>query len=70
MHKQGKAIESLNFSLRKATKSRAAFPDDDSVYKIIYLATQKVSQKWTQPIRNWGLFQNQLIVIFGDRVKI
>lgn len=64
------AIESLNFSLRKVTRNRAAFPDDDSVYKIIYLATQKISQKWTQPIRNWGLLLNQLIVIFGDRVKI
>lgn len=64
------AIESLNFSLRKATKNRAAFPDDDSVYKIIYLATQKISKKWTQPIQNWGLLLNQLMVVFGDRVEL
>ncbi len=46
------AIESLNYSLRKVTKNRSAFPDDDSVYKIMYLAIGKASQKWTQPIRN------------------
>ena len=64
------AIESLNYSLRKVTKNRAAFPDDDSVYKIMYLAIGKASQKWTQPICNWGLAVNQFSIIFGDRVKL
>ena len=64
------AIESLNYSLRKVTKNRSAFPDDDSIYKIMYLAIGKVSQKWTQPIRNWGLALNQFSIVFGDRVKL
>ena len=64
------AIESLNFSLRKVTKNRSAFPDDDSIYKIMYLAIDKASQKWTQPIRNWGLALNQFSIVFGDRVKL
>ena len=64
------AIESLNFSLRKVTKNRSAFPDDDSIYKIMYLAIGKASQKWTQPIRNWGLALNQFSIVFGDRVKL
>ena len=64
------AIESLNYSLRKVTKNRSAFPDDDSVYKIMYLAIGKASQKWTQPIRNWGLAINQFSIVFGDRVKL
>ena len=64
------AIESLNYSLRKVTKNRSAFPDDDSIYKIMYLAIDKASQKWTQPIRNWGLALNQFSIVFGDRVKL
>ena len=64
------AIESLNYSLRKVTKNRSAFPDDDSIYKIMYLAIGKASQKWTQPIRNWGLALNQFSIVFGDRVKL
>ena len=65
------AIESLNASLRKVTKNRAAFPDDDAIMKIMYLAIQKVAKKWTMPIRNWGLALNQFVILFGaDRVKI
>ncbi len=65
------AIESLNASLRKVTKNRAAFPDDEAIMKIMYLAIQKASKKWTMPIRNWGLALNQFAILFGaDRVKI
>jgi len=64
------AIESLNASLRKVTKNRAAFPNDDSIYKIMYLAIDKISRKWTMPIRNWGLALNQFSIMFGERVKL
>ena len=46
------AIESLNYTLRKVTKNRNAFPDDDSVYKIMYLAINNISKKWTMPVQN------------------
>ena len=46
------------------------FPDDDSIYKIMYLAIGKASQKWTQAIRNWGLALNQFSIVFGDRAKL
>jgi len=62
------AIESLNFSLRKVTKNRAAFPTDESIYKIMYLAINKVSKKWTMPIRNWGVALNQFSIMFEERV--
>ena len=63
------SIESLNASLRKVTKNRAAFPDDDSIIKIMYLAISKAAKKWTMPIRNWGLALNQFAILFGaDRV--
>lgn len=65
------AIEALNASLRKVTKNRAAFPDDEAIMKIMYLAIQKASKKWTMPIRNCGLALNQFAILFGaDRVKI
>jgi len=63
------AIESLNASLRKVTKNRAAFPDDEAIIKIMYLAISKAAKKWTMPIRNWGQALNQFAILFeADRV--
>ena len=47
------AIESLNSVIRKAIKKRKLFPTDDSAKKVVYLAIQAASKKWTMPIRNW-----------------
>ena len=47
------AIESLNSVIRKAIKKRKLFPTDDSAKKVIYLAIQAASKKWTMPIRHW-----------------
>jgi transposase-like protein len=46
-------IEPLNFSLRKIIKGRSAFPNDDSVYRSIYLGLERISRKWTMQIKNW-----------------
>ena len=46
------AIESLNFSLRKVTKNKSSFPDDDSIYKIMYLAIKNASTRWTMSIKD------------------
>lgn len=62
------AIESLNASFRKSTKTRGSFPNDEATLKILYLAMKKVSKKWTMPIREWGETINQLAVLFGNRV--
>ena len=64
------AIESLNYTLRKVTRNLNAVPDDDSVYKIMYLAINNISKKWTMPVQNWGVIINQLSIMFGDRVKL
>lgn len=64
------AIESLNYSLRKMLKNRGAFPNDDSIVKILYLAINRVSKKWTMPIRNWKAALNQFVILFGDRVPV
>lgn len=63
------AIESLNASLRKVTKTRRSFPTDDSVMKIIYLALHQISKKWTMPIRDWKPAMSQFMIRFGDRIS-
>lgn len=62
------AIESLNYSLRKLLKNRGAFPNDESIMKIFYLALNRVAKKWTQPIRDWKAALNQFVILFGERV--
>ena len=63
------AIESLNSVIRKATKKRKVFPTDDAAKKIIYLATQQASKKWTMPIRNWKPALNRFMIEFEDRLS-
>ena len=62
------AIESLNFSLRKVTRNKSSFPDDDSIYKVMYLAIKNASARWTMPIKDWGLAVNQFAILFDGRV--
>ena len=64
------AIESLNYSLRRMLKTRGAFPTDDSILKILYLAINRVAKKWTMPIRDWKAALNQFIILFEDRVPV
>ena len=61
------AIESLNSVIRKAIKKRKLFPTDDSAKKVIYLAIQAASKKWTMPIRNWKLALNRFMIEFEGR---
>lgn len=62
------AIESINSSIRKVIKNRKIFPKDNSVFKVIYLAIEQVSKKWTMPVRNWGEALNRFEIEFGDRL--
>ena len=62
------AIESVNMSLRKVTKNRGSFPNDESMIKLLSLALQNIEKKWTMPIRNWKSALNQFTIIFGDRM--
>ena len=64
------AIESVNMSLRKVTKNRGSFPNDTAMLKLLYLALQNISKKWTMPIRNWKSALNQFTIIFEDRMPI
>jgi transposase-like protein len=64
------AIESLNYSLRKVLKGRSAFPNDESIMKVLYMGLQHVARKWTQPIPEWKVALNQFVIQFGERVQV
>ena len=62
-------IESLNSTIRKYTKTKTVFPDDQSVMKAVYLAISNIQKKWVNPIRDWGMILNQFIIKFETRCK-
>ena len=64
------AVESLNSSIRKYTRSKLIFPDDQAALKSVYLAVMNVERKWVQQIRNWGQILNQFVIIFENRCRI
>ncbi len=62
------AIEGYHRQLRKVTKTKGAFPTDQAVRKLLYLATERIVKKWTMPLPNWALIRNQLAIRFEDRM--
>lgn len=63
-------IEGYHRQIRKVTKSKGAFTSDMALLKLIYLATQNIQKKWTQPLQNWSITVSQLSILFGDRLKL
>lgn len=61
-------IESLNMSLRKVSKNRGSFPNDDAVLKLLYLALRNISKKWTMPIKDWKAALNRFAIIYEGRL--
>ena len=61
------AVESYHRTVRKFTKSKAIFPTDDSIRKVIYMSVREISKKWTMPVRDWGLAYAQFSIFFEDR---
>jgi putative transposase len=62
------AIESLNMSLRKIIKMRGSFPTDEAAMKLLYLALQNASKKWTMPIQNWSEALNRFAILWPERM--
>ncbi|MFT4788973.1 MAG: putative transposase, partial [Paraglaciecola sp.] len=62
------AIESLNSVIRKSVKTREVFPSDDAAMKMVYLAVQSVSKKWTMPIRDWKAALNRFMIEFEEQL--
>ena len=63
------AVESVNSALRKVTRGKGAFPNKESVYKILFLRIRELKEKWDRPIKNFKTIQFQLIELFGDRYE-
>lgn len=61
------AVESYHRAVRKFTKSKAIFPTDDSIRKVIYLSVAEIAKKWTMPVWNWGMAYAQFCIFFEDR---
>ncbi len=61
-------IEGYHRQIRKVTKTKGAFTSDMALLKLVYLASQRITEKWTQPLQNWSLTIQQLSIMFGDRI--
>jgi len=64
------AIESLNMSLRKVTKARGSFPNDEAVSKLLYLALRNIAKKWTMPVHAWKDALNRFAIIYENRLPM
>ncbi len=62
------AIESVNMSLRKVSKSRGSFPNDDAVIKLFYLALINIAKKWSMPLKDWKPALNRFTIQFNERM--
>lgn len=61
-------IEGFHRQIRKVTKTKGAFTNDMALLKLVYLASERIAQKWTMPIQNWGLTIQQLSIMFEGRM--
>lgn len=62
------AIEAVHRQFRKLTKTKGAFPNQDSLLKLLYVGIQNASKKWTKPIRHWQMGLSQLAIFFEGRL--
>jgi len=60
-------IESLNNTLRKSIRNRGHFPTEEALMKVLYLAIQQVSKRWTMPIKDWKQALNRFAISYPDR---
>lgn len=63
-------VEGYNRQIRKVIKTKGGFPNGEAVRKLLFLATQDITKKWTMPIFNWAAILNQLVIRFEDRLSL
>ena len=61
-------VESVHRQFRTLTKTKGAFPNDDSLLKLLFMGIQNAQKKWTMPIRNWSMTISQLSIHFSGRL--
>jgi transposase-like protein len=64
------AIESVNSVIRKFTRNRKIYPNEESALKITFMAIREASKHWTMPIRNWKAALNHFAILFEDRLPM
>ena len=62
------AIESVNSVIRKFTRNRKIYPNEESALKLVYMAIHEASKKWTMPVRHWKQALNHFAIMFEDRM--
>ena len=62
------AVEAVHRQFRKSTKTKGAFPNENSLLKLLYVGIQNASEKWTMPIHNWSQALSQLAIYFEGRL--
>jgi transposase-like protein len=63
-------IESLNANIKRKTKSKGSFPTTESAFKMLYLATQEVQEKWSRNgLRSWSEIYPQLCIFFSETME-
>jgi hypothetical protein len=73
LYAEAKALELIAVYLdviRKAINNRKLFPNDDSAMKVVFLAIEAASKRWTMPIRNWHAAMNRFMIEFPDRIPV
>ena len=63
-------IENLNRGIRKYTKTKTQFPNENAAAKSIYLSIKNIEDAWKNPITNWGLILHQYLIIFENRCRL
>ena len=62
------SIEAVHRQFRKLTKTKGGFPNDESLFKLLYMGINNASRKWTMPIQNWNLTVSQLSIFIEGRL--
>jgi transposase-like protein len=62
------AVEGYHRQIRKVTKAKTAYPTDNALRKIVYLATQNILKSWTRPLTNWPACLAEFMAYYPDRV--
>lgn len=58
----------MNMTMRKVIKNKRMFPTENSVFKILYLASLSITKKWTMPIKDWGEAISNFSIKFEERI--
>ena len=61
-------IESVHRQFRKLTKTKGAFPNENSLLKLLFMGIKNAEKKWTMPVWNWSLTLSQLAIFFEGRL--